>query len=96
MRNSFKALKPYLEPYASSNAGPKKPFDKDAATKSLNTLISAIDDFDLGAAEEAMRDLCSYNYSEDLESSMQSLAKHVSDIDYDEAKELASEIRTRL
>ena len=94
--NSFKALKPYLAPYASGNAGPKKAFDKSAVQNHLNTLLSAIDDFNLATAEEAMRNLFSYNCSSDLESRVETLGKYVSDLDYDEAKELARQILSSL
>lgn len=90
--NAFKTLKSDLEPYISTEACPKAAFDKNAVIASLKSLISAIDDFDLGTAEEAMHNLFSYNYSDDLASNLQALNKYVSDLDYDEAKELAQKI----
>ncbi|WP_029231803.1 Hpt domain-containing protein [Butyrivibrio sp. VCB2006] len=90
--SAFRALKPYLEPFAAGNGGPKAAFDKDAVSAILNKLISAIDDFDLGSAEEAARSLFSYSYNQDLAHKMEALDKLVTNLDYVEAKDLAGQI----
>ncbi len=94
--NTFRSLKPYLEPFASNKAGAKKEFDKDAVSNILNKLVSAIDDFDLGSAEEAIKTLSSYGCNEELTNKFQDLDKLVSNLDYDEAKELSKQILSKL
>lgn len=90
--NSFRSLKPYLEPFSSTGSGPKNSFDKSAVSDILNKLISAIDDFDLGSAEETTRQLLTYKCNEELSEKLTTLDKLVSNLDYDEAKELSKQI----
>ncbi len=90
--NAFRSLKPYLEPFATKKVVPVNAFDKDAVSAILKELIEAIDDFDLGTAEEATKKLCSYSCRDDLSGKLEALENHVSNLDYDEAKELASQI----
>ena len=94
--NSFRSLKPYLEPFASKKGGAKNAFDKDAISDILRELIAAIDDFDLGACEEAMKKLLSYNCTTELFGKVEALDKLVSNLDYDEAKNLSSQILDKL
>jgi HPt (histidine-containing phosphotransfer) domain-containing protein len=89
---AFRDLAPYLEPYASKNSSPHKAFDKAAIKDILNKLIASIDDFDLGSAEAAAKELFSYDLNEELQGKLDSLDKLVSDLDYDEAKELARQL----
>ena len=93
---SLKDLKPYLKPFATQNADIKSEFDKDTVSAILNKLIAAIDDFDLGTAETAIKELSSYSYNENLSHQMKTLDKLVSNLDYDEAKELTKQILNRL
>ena len=72
------------------------PFNKNAVSAILNKLLAAIDDFDLGAAEQATRKLFSYDYNEDTFLKLDALDKLVTNLDYDEAKELAKQIRDSL
>ncbi len=90
--SSFRALKPYLEPYAPNTGEAKKEFNKEAFWALLNKLLEAIDDFNLGEAEEAMKQLCSYNCDEELADKLATLDKLVANLDYDEAKELIRQI----
>ena len=91
--SSFKAFKPYLEPFASSDTGGVKlGFDGDAFSALLKKLVNAIDDFDLGAAEEATKQLFSYACSAELAGKLEALDKLVSNIDYNEAKALAKQM----
>ncbi|SDI18990.1 hypothetical protein SAMN05421493_10974 [Pseudobutyrivibrio sp. 49] len=89
---SFRALKPYLEPFASRVAGKKTDFDRVAISNILEKLISALDEFDLGAAEEATKQLFTYDCDEALSSKLEDLDKLVSNLDYDEAKSLSKQI----
>ena len=90
--DTFKALKPYLEPYSKKDDAPKADYDKNAVVSALNELTSAIDAFDLNASEEIMKKLSSMSYSGDLADKMQALNKLVSNLDYEEAKELSKQI----
>ena len=90
--DTFKALKPYLEPYSKKDDAPKADYDKDVVVSALNELTSAIDAFDLNASEEIMKKLSSMSYSGDLADKMQALNKLVSNLDYEEAKELSKQI----
>ncbi len=90
--NSFRALKPYLEPYASKSEEASNEFDVAAISGLLNKLLEAIADFDLGPAEEATKQLLSYSCDEVLAGKIKDLEKLVSNLDYDEAKELAGRI----
>ncbi|SCZ76893.1 Hpt domain-containing protein [Pseudobutyrivibrio xylanivorans] len=90
--DSLRAFKPYLEPFASRDVGTKTAFNAEAFSAILNKLIAAIDDFDLGAAEEATKQLFSYDCNEELSGKLDDLDKLVSNIDYDEAKALAKQM----
>ena len=90
--SSFRSLKPYLEPFSSKGKGPKNDFDKDAISAILNKILAAIDDFDLGSAEEAAKQLFSYDCNEELTGKLETLDKLIINLDYDEAKELSKQI----
>ncbi|MBR5637666.1 MAG: hypothetical protein IKW81_12125 [Pseudobutyrivibrio sp.] len=90
--NSFMALKPYLEPFATKDEGAKASFDKGAISHILNKLIGAIDDFDLGAAEDAVRQLFSYDCNDEFSGDLNALDKLVTNLDYEEAKSLAQQM----
>ncbi|MBQ5386834.1 MAG: hypothetical protein IIU40_07295 [Lachnospiraceae bacterium] len=93
---SFRDLKPYLTPFAANDNTAKAAFDKDTISRLLNTLADAIDDFDLGTAEDAIKQLHSYNFSDDLAAKIDTLDKFVANLDYDEAKSLVLEIQQNL
>lgn len=90
--SSFRAIKPYLEPFAAQDECLKSSFDKSAISAILNNLIAAIDDFNLGAAEGATKQLFSYDCSTELTDKFKALDNLVTNLDYDEAKELAGQI----
>ncbi len=90
--DAFRSLKPHLEPFAPQKNAPGKAFDKGEVSGLLSKLIEAIDEFDLGAAEDAISQLSFYSCSDDLAGRLEQLEKHVSNLDYDEAKALAGQI----
>ncbi|SDB49987.1 HPt (histidine-containing phosphotransfer) domain-containing protein [Pseudobutyrivibrio sp. YE44] len=94
--NSFKALKPYLEPFAKKDESNKSSYDKEAFSAILNELITAIDDFNLGAAEAAVKQLFSYDCDSELLEKLNSLDKLITNLDYDEAKELSNHLLSSL
>ena len=93
---SFKALKPYLEKYLPQKDAAGNDFNRDDVISALKLLISSIDDFDLGSAEKAMKKLSSYEFDDSISNSVKELEKLVSNLDYDEAKELTEEILGKL
>jgi len=94
--DTFKGLKPYLEPFALNSLVPQKSFDKEALSNNLNMLITAVNDFDLGRAEDAAKQLLTYKCDEALSTQIKDLDKLVSNLDYDKAKALAIEIKCTL
>lgn len=94
--DTFKGLKPYLEPFALNIGKPPKSFDSNALSEILNKLITALTDFDLTTAEDATKELLSYKCAEALSTQIKNLDKLVSNLDYDEAKELAMKIQNSL
>ena len=94
--DTFKGLKPYLEPFALNSLRPKKSFDKEALSNILNKLIAAVNDFDLGSAEDAAKQLLSYKCDEALSTQIKDLDKLVSNLNFDEAKALALQILSSL
>ena len=91
--DAFKALKPYLKPYADGTEMPQKNFDKTEITALLNTLISALNDYHLTTVEETTKEFFSYRFEDALFQRIAELNKLVSHLDYTEAKELATQIR---
>lgn len=94
--DAFKALKPYLKPYADGTEMPQKNFDKTEITALLNTLISALNDYHLTTVEKTTKELFSYRFEDALFQRIAELNKLVSHLDYAEAKELAAQIRDSL
>ena len=94
--SSFRSLKPYLEPYAVRKCSDKKAFEKAGVSALLTQLISAIDDFNLGTAEDITKQLFSYDCNKEMSVKLETLEKNVSNLDYDEAKVLAKEILSSL
>ena len=94
--DAFKALKPYLKPYADGTEMPQKNFDKTEITALLNTLISALNDYHLTTVEETTKEFFSYRFEDALFQRIAELNKLVSHLDYTEAKELATQIRDSL
>lgn len=93
---SFRGLKPYLAPYVNSANEASLDFNKNAISECLHNLISAMDNFALDEADDSIKALLSYKYEESLGTKIQKLDNLVSNLDYEEAKELATEILNQL
>ena len=93
---SFRGLKPYLAPYVNSANEASLDFNKNAISEYLHNLISAMDNFALDEADDSIKALLSYKYEESLSTKIQKLDNLVSNLDYEEAKELATEILNQL
>ena len=94
--NSFRSLKPYLAPYASESKEAILAFDRNEVSELLQNLMSAMNDFSLDKAEDAINALRTYNYEDSIASKIKELESLVSNLDYDEAKELSEEILRQL
>jgi HPt (histidine-containing phosphotransfer) domain-containing protein len=94
--DSFKALKPYLEPYASTESVSDKEYDKAEVEASLNGLKKSISAFDLAGAEEEIKSLRRYSYPESSQAQINELEKLVNNLDYDEALALIDSITGNL
>ena len=90
--SSFQSLKPYLEPFASTDHLSQNTFDKDAIAAILQQLIAALEEFDLGAAESAIQSLLSYHYNEELSNQIAHLDQLVTNLDYEDAQALSLQI----
>ena len=93
---SFRGLKPYLAPYVNSANEASLDFNKNAISECLHNLISAMDNFALDEADDSIKTLLSYKYEESFGTKIQKLDNLVSNLDYEEAKELATEILNQL
>ena len=91
--NDFKALKPYLEPYAAKEDTPKEEFNRERFNELLGELKHAIEDFDLNASGEIMNELKAFEYDDDTMVSINRLDKLVSDLDFNEAVELINQLK---
>jgi HPt (histidine-containing phosphotransfer) domain-containing protein len=90
---SFRALKPYLEPYALTKETARKEFDKDSILSLLDNLLYALNDFNLADAEELTKQVLSYNCGQEISSKFENLSNLVSNLDYDEAISLVQDLR---
>lgn len=89
---SLRSLKPYLEPFAAKSDTGSAAFDCQTVSELLHQLLEAIDDFDLGEAEETVGKLRSFTYEPALADRMESLDRLVANLDYEEAKALCEQI----
>ena len=89
---SLRSLKPYLEPFAAKSDTGSAAFDRQTVSELLHQLLEAIDDFDLGEAEETVGKLRSFTYEPALADRMESLDRLVANLDYEEAKALCEQI----
>ena len=92
----FRALKPLLEPYA--EAAPEKtvPFSAEEIITLLSGLEDSTAEFDIAAAEETMKKLLTYECDKELSDRLTRLSVLVNDLDYDEAAEMASDMKNTL
>ncbi|MBE5891187.1 MAG: Hpt domain-containing protein [Lachnospiraceae bacterium] len=89
--DTFRALKSYLAPYVAKSDGAQTEFDPKAITTLLDQLQNAIDDFDLSLAEDITGQLLRYHCESCLYEKFETLSQLVTNLDYEEAKELASD-----
>ena len=92
----FRSLKPLLEPYAQEAPESTVPFSAEEIVGLLSVLEISTADFDIGTAEETIKKLLTYKCDKELSDRLNRLSELVEDLDYDEAAELASEIKDGL
>ncbi len=89
----FRGLKKKLEPYISKDKEASSlPYSSQEITSLLKGIQSACDDFDVTLAENASKKLLTYQCDKELYEKLIQLSNLVSDLDYEEAKELAENI----
>lgn len=89
----FRGLKKKLEPYISKDEESSSlPYSSQEISSLLKEIQSACDDFDVTLAENASKKLLTYQCDKELYEKLIQLSNLVSDLDYEEAKELAENI----
>ena len=81
-----------MAPYVSSTNEATLAYDRNAVSEYLHKLISAMDDFALDEAEAAINALLTYNYDDSIDNQIHKLEGLIANLDYDEARDLATEI----
>ncbi len=95
----FRALKPILEPYAqrlSASNSQSLPFSASEMTGLLSEIAEACADFDLDRSEKAAKKLLTYQCDKELYEKLTQLSTYVNELDYDEAEELALQLKDEL
>ncbi len=92
----FRALKPYLEPFAEKETGDRIPFSAEPVISLLTEIEAASADFDIDRGETAIKKLLTFDCDKELADSISKLAELVNDLDYDEASALAASIKVRI
>ncbi len=92
----FKALKPWIAPFAIKESAGKIPFSSDEIRALLSEVVDATTDFDIDRAEAAASKLLSFECHEALSKELQRLATLVKDLDYDGAAALATEVEKKV
>ncbi len=88
----FRNLKATLAPFVPASSHDKQAYDKNRVAALLQQLLTAMEEFDLGASEKAIQDLMSYQYSEELLAQIETLDRYITNLDYEEAKDLSRQL----
>lgn len=94
--NSFRSLKPLLEPYVSIEKKETIPFSSKEIASLLLEVASSATDFDVNRAEDAISKLLTYECDKELSDQLLKLSNLVNDLDYTEAADLASSLAKSL
>ena len=94
--SSFLELKAALKEIAGKKEEGKKDVSCEQKIETLKRLESAIDQFDLDEADEAMRQLESYIFEEEIQEKIELLQAHVADVAMEEILSLTAEITSYL
>jgi hypothetical protein len=85
----YRSFKPLLKPYAETAESEKKAASKRELTALLKRLITAIDNFDLDGADEAIKCLDELRIPAECEPHAENLRAYIADVAADEAIESA-------
>lgn len=88
----FRNLKATLAPFVPTNTHDKQAYDKNRVSALLHQLITAMENFDLSTSEEAIHALLSYEYSPQLLAQIETLDRYITNLDYEEAKDLSLQL----
>lgn len=91
----YRSFKSVLEPYGMQAAG-KKSFSAEEITAFLQALQNATENFDLDAADEAMKQLEEYQFPEDCRQAVEELRAHVADVAMENILEVTRDLIQRL
>jgi CheY-like chemotaxis protein len=76
----FQSYKPLLEPYAGGDDQEKREVSKEVLQETLKRLHNAIDGFDLDGADEAMKELETYRFPDDMLEMFRQLQVFMADV----------------
>ncbi|MBR6281373.1 MAG: hypothetical protein IKR14_02610, partial [Lachnospiraceae bacterium] len=88
----FRNLNATLAPFVPASSHDKQAYDKDRISALLQQLLTAMEEFNLGASEETIQKLMSYQYSEELLAQIETLDRYITNLDYEEAKDLSLQL----
>ena len=88
----FKSYKPVLEPYGKSGNEQKKEVSKEQIQESLKKIANAMDEFDLDAADEALKELDTYKLPDVVEEKMDELRAFIADVAMEDVMQLTQEM----
>lgn len=96
MLELYRSYKDILRPYAMQQAGEKKEVTDEERIRVLDNLRTAMDNFDLDAADEAMQQLEEYQFPSGCEQMLDELRAYVADVAMEEVIELAGKLIRQL
>jgi hypothetical protein len=76
----FQSYKPLLEPYAGGDNREKQEVSNEVLRETLKRLYDAIDGFDLDGADEAMKELETYRFPDDMLEMFRQLQVFMADV----------------
>ncbi len=86
--DKLKALKRYLEPYSAKDEDAYKEYNAYEVKSLFETLKKAMDDYELVRVDSTIDEIKKYKCSDDMRAAVLKIAKFVSDLDYDKAREV--------
>ena len=92
----FRAMKSVLEPFARNDETDKKETGNDTLIATVNTIRESIENFDLDAADSALKELQSYRIPDDCVQSVEELDALVADVAMEDIIKVCDDIVAKL
>jgi hypothetical protein len=92
----FQSYKPLLEPYAGGDNQEKQEVSNEVLRETLRRLHDAIDGFDLDGADEAMKELETYRFPDDMLEMFRQLQVFMADVAMDDILQLTDAMCNQL